>query len=480
MKRNFINISVLLFLWFCFSAQLWATPHYELPSPGKGKGEFIENSIAYRKIRNNNNEVSVIWTNCNNIIPSTVSHLDTTYSVVGIDRIRYHNCRLRPDSIFLPNSIRWIGAWAFSNSQNLKYVSIPDSITSIGLCALENTGISSVFIPHNLTDIGEKAFRGTNNLEFFQVDSLNPIYTTEDGVLYNKSKTTLIAYPAARKVALFQIPDGVTHIAENAFQSAQIDSLFIPNSVICIGGAAFFNSKLSHVVLPENIKEIKPITFSRCVNLRNIIIPNTVRTIERSAFEGCISLDTIQISDNVISIGFESFHYTAWYNSQEGQVLYLGKVLYEYNEKGFFEIGKGYKTKMLPKTRITVPEGVHSISHAAFRGCIGLVKITLPQSLEYIGEYVFEGCENLRSINVYWQDPSFLRDRIFVPKNCKLIVPKGTKEKYQQLEAWKNFKIVEKNEKRKICKHYLQQWKKQSKKYTNSFIIKPSLLPIKN
>ena len=518
------------------------------------------NDIAYKIINKNPNEVAVIDDCSKNRsiqIPSTVYHKDTVYSVIGIEDAFFYS---KAESIYLPNTIRWIHGL----SKHLKKVNIPESVTRIGARAFYGVGIDSVFIPRNLTDIGDAAFSGAEKLEFFQVDSLNPAYTAEDGVLYDKSKTTLIAYPAAKKAVLFRIPAGVTHIAECAFESAQIDSLFIPNSVISIGGSAFESSKLSNVVLSENIiaigsyafykcanlysiiipssvRTIENYAFSRCTNLCSIIIPNSVRTIEWSAFSHCTNLTSIVIPDGVLSIesrAFEScanlssinfpasllhiqngrffgsnsqnaqggdgaFYNTAWYNSQpEKEIIYIENVLYEYKEK---ETTTKYKSKrkydnpakrrMLQKTEITIPEGIRSISSEAFINCVGLTKITLPESLEYIGNEVFDGCKNLKSIHipqsvkvickdsfeesglrkiqVYWQDPSSVNviehfspsafennientveHKVERPrtvwhyvgngcwkgerKKCKLIVPKGTKKKYQQSEVWKD------------------------------------------
>ena len=506
MKKLFI-----LFFLLCFSPKLWSSP--EPKKKGEGENEFIKDDIAY-KISENTDEVFVIYNYSETRdldIPASVSHNGKTYSVIGIANGTFFESKVQ--SIHLPNTIRWIDKNSFC-SRHIRSVNIPESVTEIGGGAFGFTKIDSVFIPHNVTSIEEGAFTGMDNLVFFQVDSLNPAYTTVDGVLYNKSKTTLIAYPAAtRKAVLFRIPDGVTYIAEYAFYNAEIDSLFIPNSVISIGYCAFVRSKLSNVVISENFIKINSATFADCTNLRSIIIPNSVKVIESQsfagcfkltsvvipenvalirprAFEDCISLDTIQIPDHVI-IALESFHNTAWYNSQkEEQVLYLGKALYEYKEK----YAKEMEIRMLQETEITVREGTRFIVSNAFRNCIGLSKITFPESLEYIGGKAFYGCKNLKSIHipervkfiygnsfeysglrkiyVYWQTPDSVKIvrshpieacdvplNIFSPiegidyfmlfndKKCKLIVPKGAKEKYKQASVWNYLKIVERKTK---------------------------------
>jgi hypothetical protein len=556
-------MSTLLFFLFCLPVWLFA-----INGPND---KFIINNVVYaigatrtefeNGVYPNQAVVVGVINGLKNItIPSTVFYNETTYTIVGVDFIRGNSYHI--DSIFLSNSIKRIRRLAFPNEQCIKYINIPDSITKIDKYAFFNVGITSIFIPRNLTDIGINAFG--HNLEFFHVDSANPSYTSEDGVLYDKSKSTLIAYPSGRKTDLFRIPNSVTHIAVGAFRYAKIGSLvipynvtdigeealqeseitsiiipnsisrinskiffgcenlrnvIIPESVTSIGESAFFRCKnLESVILPNNIKLVEKYTFSHsgltsiilpnnitsigneafsncsslrsiiipdsvttigeaaflnCKSLTSVIIPNSTKIIEKYAFENCNLLDTIQGANNVTAVGFYAFHGTAWYKSQEDGMIYLGKTLYRYNGE------------MKKRMKITIPEGICSITESAFPNCTGFVKITLPESLEYIGCDVLGGFRNLKSINipqnvkiicpvaftnfcpvsftnflgikknyglkkinVYWQDPSsvneiYSRERLYAPKKCKLIIPKGTKEKYEQSETWKNFKIVE-------------------------------------
>ena len=97
----------------------------------------------------------------------------------------------------------------------------------------------------------------------FTVESKAFIY--ENHVLFNKNKTTLIAYRA--KETNYTIPNSVTTIGEHAFSGCDsLTSINIPNSVTTIGKFA----------------------FSDCASLVNINIPNSVTTIGKCAFYICI------------------------------------------------------------------------------------------------------------------------------------------------------------------------------------------------
>ena len=87
----------------------------------------------------------------------------------------------------------------------------------------------------------------------------------DDHVLFNKNKTTLIAYRA--KVTNYTIPNSVTTIGNSAFKRcSSLTRINIPNSVTTIGRGA----------------------FSRCNSLTSITIPNSVVTIIGNPFSRCI------------------------------------------------------------------------------------------------------------------------------------------------------------------------------------------------
>ena len=90
-------------------------------------------------------------------------------------------------------------------------------VTSIGIWAFEgNAKVSSVSIPDSVTNIELGAFAQCPRLTAITVDSENPAYTNVTGVLFNKSQTALIQYPAGINGS-YAIPNGVTNIGGAAF-----------------------------------------------------------------------------------------------------------------------------------------------------------------------------------------------------------------------------------------------------------------------
>ena len=91
-------------------------------------------------------------------------------------------------------------------------------VTEIAVGAFAGSvNIVEITIPDTVIAIGDGAFSGCSRLEAIVVGDANPLFSTEDGVLFNKTKTTLLRYPEGRGEAVYTLPRSVTRIAEGAF-----------------------------------------------------------------------------------------------------------------------------------------------------------------------------------------------------------------------------------------------------------------------
>ncbi len=211
-------------------------------------------------------------------------------------------------SVTIPNSVIGIGYQSFWNDNNLTTVAIPDSVTSIGNSAFNACyGLKSVTLGSGVASIGYQAFSDCSVLTNFTVADGNLNYASAGGVLFDKGMTTLLQCPGG--LASYAIPDGVTGIADNAFNSCSLTNVTIGNSVASLGGSAFYNcSGLTSVTIPNNVGSIGWDAFGNCYNLTNVTIGSGVTNIGGYAFESCSGLTSITLGSGVTSIAYDAFY----------------------------------------------------------------------------------------------------------------------------------------------------------------------------
>ena len=214
----------------------------------------------------------------------SLTSINIPNSVTTIGNGAFGDCKSLT-SINIPNSVTTIGNGAFWGCESLTSINIPNSVTMIGNETFRYCkSLTSIDIPNSVTTIGNGVYWGCKSLTSITIPSSvvtiidNPFcfwhgnlyneskaFIYEDNVLFNKNKTTLIAYIA--KETNYTIPNSVTTIGNQAFSGCNsLTSINISNSVTTIGWAA----------------------FSDCDSLTSINIPNSVTTIGNGAFYYCI------------------------------------------------------------------------------------------------------------------------------------------------------------------------------------------------
>jgi len=140
--------------------------------------------------------------------------------IANINDHAFRNCSgLR--SISIPNSVTNIGNSAFEQCSSLAALSIPDSVTQIGEGAFYACGLTNAVISETVASIGPGAFGSCAQLLAIEVDPNNPAYSSRNGVLFDKTQTRLLGYPAGLGGPC-AIPAGVSAVATNAFSSSWV------------------------------------------------------------------------------------------------------------------------------------------------------------------------------------------------------------------------------------------------------------------
>jgi hypothetical protein len=148
-------------------------------------------------------------------------------------------------SVIIPDRVTSIAALTFEDS-GLTNVIIPKSVTDIGYQAFYRcASLTSVIIPSNVTSIGDQAFGSCSSLSAITVDADNSVYSSSDGVLFNKNQITLIQCPEG-KAGSYTVPDSVTNFGSYAFQFCDhLTSVMMGNSLTDIGSYGCFRTRSS-------------------------------------------------------------------------------------------------------------------------------------------------------------------------------------------------------------------------------------------
>ena len=280
---------------------------------------------------------------------------------------------------------------------------VPASITSIGDDAFfECAKLTSVTLSANVTNIGNSAFYVCTGLTAITVDTNNPGYSSVAGVLFNRSQTTLIQYPAGNTATSYAIPDSVTNVANQAFfESASLVKVMIGTNVTIIGAAAFEDSPaLASITFPDNVTLIEGDAFAECTGLTNVVIGAGVTNIQSQAFLGCTSLIGVAVATN--NPAFISVANVLFNLSQTTLVLYpAGSSGTAYAiPNSVTHLGDDAFHGSYNLASVTLGTNVASIGDGAFSQCYSLTGVTLPNSVTNLGFSIFYACYSLTNVMI--------------------------------------------------------------------------------
>ncbi|MBQ7012704.1 MAG: leucine-rich repeat domain-containing protein [Oscillospiraceae bacterium] len=284
--------------------------------------------------------------------------------VTSICGAAFAGCEM--ETVKIPDSVQYIGNYAFTHCENLTSVTIPagaevdsqylfnDCIslrevhfsgietlqTGVfdGCTALETvTGLSSVReVQKNaflhcesliklelpaLTSMMENAFAESGIQEIVLGDGLE---TLADGAFHECTRLNSVqlgsglrsigekSFQGCTALKEISLPDGLGSIGKQAFSRSGLTSLVLPKSVVSLGDMAFdYCEKLRSVEIYAQVTEIPESCFSHCTRMQTLHLPEGLEIIGSNAFQYCQSLTWVDIPDGVREIGFNAFLYNA-------------------------------------------------------------------------------------------------------------------------------------------------------------------------
>ena len=239
-------------------------------------------------------------------------------------------------------------------------------VTKIGEDALkDNTTITSVTIPASVTEIGSNAFAGCTNLTIVNYAGDWSNLTIQSG---NPAVEDAAKDAANEQLFDFEFILNNTAVVVTNYKykgtaaDVTIPSRYKGKPVTMIDHAAFHNSAVTSVTIPDSVTSIHDSAFAYCSSLTNISIPNSVTAIGSFAFEGCTKLESITLPSSLLTI----------------------------SEFLFYDCSQ--------LTTIHIPDSVSSIRTYAFYNCGKLETIRIPVSVTSIGSYAFDDCPSSMTV----------------------------------------------------------------------------------
>lgn len=268
-------------------------------------------------------------------------------------------------------TITAIGNDAFSGSEKVKNVQLPDTITTIGDKAFyECKNLTQINLPSGINSIGVSAFTSCSKLQSIDIPT---------GISEIPNET----FRECRSLNNVTIPSNITKIGEKAFEKCiAFTKIHLPASVSTLSNDAFTNcNSVTEFSVDSNSQYFRTIDgnlyskdgktfvyYALGKTDKTFTVPEGVVTLGWAAFANEMELETVNVATTVQSLGYECFS-----ACQGLKYITFG----------------GWDSSLT------------TINHRAFFNCVQLYSIEAPESLNYIGRFAFSYCSRVGKVYSY-------------------------------------------------------------------------------
>ena len=375
--------------------------------------------------------------------------LPSSLTSIGLETFRYSGLT----TLTVPKSVTSIGTSAFSDCTSLASVTWENGsgLTNLGASAFGYcTLLSSMTIPSKVESVGNSVFVGCSNISELTLPFVGSSPTTDTflGYLFGGSEYKDNSKIVPIKLKKVKVTGGTnsTNIGDYAFyECTSLTSVEISTNISSIGSYAFMGcSGLSSIDIPESVTKIDNFAFSLCTGLTSFKVPNGMQSVGCGVFYGCSSmthLTTPFVGDSACSLDnrFDLSSIMNLSGSYDGPETFLG-YMFGYNLKSIFVLilyaafGGNVPTLNDTLTNVTLTTGTY-VSDLAFFGFTGLTTITTNETIKKVGNYAFFGCSSLTSIDIL-DDIDEVGSMAF--SGCSNLVYTDSETNYQYIKTTNN------------------------------------------
>lgn len=274
-------------------------------------------------------------------------------------------------------SVTKIGNYAFDGCIELTDITIPKSLTHIGISAFNNTDVKNLYL---------------EDLESW----LKVTFRNADGVyLCSPLQNGGNIYVNGELLTEFTVPDGIDEIPRYAFYNClSLTKIVIPNHVKEVNSAFYGCANVNEIIVGDGITDWN--YYSSFKKLKTITLGKGITEIRTNAFLSLTQLSSVTLGENITEIGSNAF------------------------------------MRCSSLTQLTLNKNLQTIGNNAFRLCSGLTEIELPDSLQSLGSYVFSNCTCLTTVTI----PQGVDKLYSTFSNCsalKDIYFNGTREQWEAI-----------------------------------------------
>ena len=292
-----------------------------------------------------------------------------------------------------------IAANGFANCENLTNIILPETLTAIGVGAFMYSGLVEINLPASVVNIvfdeesmlQNGATFGCPALQQFNVAEDNPVYASMNGVLVNKDKTELLAYPAAR-ADNYDVPEGIVKIGSMSFAFAgavagNFDLHSLPETLEEIAPGAFFMTTITAVNIPASVKKLSD-------DLQLNLMPS---------FIFCPFLQTINVdeantaytSQDGVLYNKDMTHLVQYPSAAQNAEYKMPDSVTAVVPGAFYQGADALEYKL---EKVICSSNLEYIAGAAFQNNFSVKELDLPVTLQAVGDYAFDKATALTDV----------------------------------------------------------------------------------